>query len=523
MLPAPAKIELSIGLTGAPPQRVTLDTSGLDAIDLVLMCGDLPIDGSGELERWLIDRWRAGASVAADIPTYYRTLPVGFAGRAVLVNPAAAPAAGAIALETLLPLLKALRRLITTARPLHALDYRLASEAHRADPANPKGYLLDAAGDPADLRERVRAASTKLQADILAPLEALLARTELKAAYEALLDDPSTFDASLWTPALGTLRSLLRNLALYGMAEALPASSAGGSAEIAQTLYAQGAAMAAAARKRLDTVAAILPVPAPPVPAGDPIQQARNRAGALDQRVAALNEAGRSLLGKSMSLAPLFQFQAEAAAEIAGRIATPIESDPIKIDTWLASLARVRKPLGNLNWIINLRSWIGGAESAMKPIQLPGRDGDPWVGAAWSKAPAAGDVLAVMAVDPPADVTAVQCGLVIDDWTEVVPTANETTGIAFHFDRPNAMPPQALLLAVSPNLDGHWEWDELVATIRDTMELARVRALEPEQIAATPYFHVLPAALLQFATGGGLSTLLSHNAVMRPTTIVSTP
>ena len=44
-------------------------------------------------------------------------------------------------------------------------------------------------------------------------------------------------------------------------------------------------------------------------------------------------------------------------------------------------------------------------------------------------------------------VDAVQCGLLLDEWTELVPSARETTGIAFHFDRPNAVAPQAMLLA----------------------------------------------------------------------------
>ena len=47
-----------------------------------------------------------------------------------------------------------------------------------------------------------------------------------------------------------------------------------------------------------------------------------------------------------------------------------------------------------------------------------------------------------------------QCGLVLDEWTESVPAKQATTGVAFHFNRPNATAPQALLLAVPPVVRG---------------------------------------------------------------------
>ena len=45
-----------------------------------------------------------------------------------------------------------------------------------------------------------------------------------------------------------------------------------------------------------------------------------------------------------------------------------------------------------------------------------------------------------------------QGGLLIDDWTEVIPVKDETTGIAFNYNQPNAMPPQAFALAVPPKI-----------------------------------------------------------------------
>jgi hypothetical protein len=104
--------------------------------------------------------------------------------------------------------------------------------------------------------------------------------------------------------------------------------------------------------------------------------------------------------------------------------------------------------------------------------------------------------------------------MMLDDWSEIVPGDAETTGLAFHFDRPNAAAPQALLLAVSPTLDGAWEWSDLVAIVEETFDRAKVRAVEPDQLIGTDYFNALPATLLEFSTGRMyLSTELVANAL----------
>jgi hypothetical protein len=73
-----------------------------------------------------------------------------------------------------------------------------------------------------------------------------------------------------------------------------------------------------------------------------------------------------------------------------------------------------------------------------------------------------------------------QAGLVIDDWTETAPADQETTGVAFNFNRPNAVAPQALLVAVAPVLRGHWTWDDLVGSVHEALDLAKLRAVEPQ-------------------------------------------
>jgi hypothetical protein len=88
-----------------------------------------------------------------------------------------------------------------------------------------------------------------------------------------------------------------------------------------------------------------------------------------------------------------------------------------------------------------------------------------------------------------------QCGLLLDEWTEVIPAPEETTGITFHYDRPNAEPPQVMMLAVPPRITGQWQWADLVDAIHETMELARRRAVEPDHVGSTSYGRFLPATI----------------------------
>jgi hypothetical protein len=104
-----------------------------------------------------------------------------------------------------------------------------------------------------------------------------------------------------------------------------------------------------------------------------------------------------------------------------------------------------------------------------------------------------------------------QAGLLIDEWNEVIPNRIETTGIAVHYNQPNTEPPQCLLLAVSPTIKGHWDWDDLVDTLVDTFDRAKRRAVEPDFLRTTPFAQLLPAVLTTFTSFpfGTISTNLA--------------
>ncbi|MCA1613606.1 MAG: hypothetical protein LC800_05500 [Acidobacteria bacterium] len=80
----------------------------------------------------------------------------------------------------------------------------------------------------------------------------------------------------------------------------------------------------------------------------------------------------------------------------------------------------------------------------------------------------------------------------------MIPGTDETTGIAFHYDRPNCEPPQTWLLALPAVRDGAWSWEELLAAVNHALDSAKLRAIEPVHLDDTPYSWFLPATMSSY-------------------------
>ncbi len=281
----------------------------------------------------------------------------------------------------------------------------------------------------------------------------------MKARIDGLFAEPAIFVAAAWTADLAALRTLLRALVPFGIAEALPGSvtdpvapeAAASAVAVSRRPGDDGPRPRSETRDRRDGSGNASPPTPPPA---DPDAAAAAAAAAIQGVVDRTGRALRHTLGEDMPLTPLFGFDAATAAEVAAAATDPIASGPLAIETWLQSLSRIRDAAGTLAWVASGAEWLLGAPLDMVPVQTPRAAGDPWIGGAFGAATLPGDVLSVMTVTPPANPAVPLAGLMLDDWSEIVPGDSETTGLAFHFDRPNAAPPQALLLAVSPTLDG---------------------------------------------------------------------
>jgi hypothetical protein len=47
---------------------------------------------------------------------------------------------------------------------------------------------------------------------------------------------------------------------------------------------------------------------------------------------------------------------------------------------------------------------------------------------------------------------------------------------------------------------GSWHWDDLVGVLTDTLDRAKLRAVEPDQLGFTAYGHLLAALLTSVST-----------------------
>jgi hypothetical protein len=116
--------------------------------------------------------------------------------------------------------------------------------------------------------------------------------------------------------------------------------------------------------------------------------------------------------------------------------------------------------------------------------QLPHVEGERWVGLplpAGGSLPAGKLSLVVQKADD-LDAAKPMVGLWLDDWVEVVPHARENTGITFQFNAPDACAPQAILLAVPPDLSKPWTAWSLHRLLLETLELASLRAVDAEAL-----------------------------------------
>ncbi len=211
------------------------------------------------------------------------------------------------------------------------------------------------------------------------------------------------------------------------------------------------------------------------------------------------------LFGEQCLYAPIFTLKTIEAGKLKSAFKSEnreslLRTDPYALNTWRLRMARVRKGFQTLNDLIFLKEIEENQESNFTVSQIstdPLTDEDLWIGLENNNRqypngcvsialhqPVEGDVKFELPV----------CGLLIDEWVEVIPAKNETTGVAFNYDAPASRPAQAILLAVPPDLvqDGQkWADEHLISTVSETMELAKIRAVDSASLRHMGHF--LPA------------------------------
>ena len=402
-----------------------------------------------ELEMRLLYHLRSSLGLAADVRL-----------RIVAERPAdAAPTA--LALDDVLTQAMAVRRLLACGRTLDAADLALPQDD------------VAPAIDLAELGRRCTRAEAAL-------------RSTHKALLKLLVPDTSA-DASAW-------RAAMLKLLDFGITGALPVSAHGDDAAIRAALAAQAAALVKDSAGRLERGAALRALPLADTP---------------DKQRDALLERLRAVFGSGF--VALARFDVGNAAEFdATRAASTAlqDGDALAVHTWLDRIERVREAPARLADALRGAEVLGtGSQLRLSVAQLPTPAQAPGASARWvalkpnpGQSVPAGHLSMVLHVggrqtkaQPMATLDTGQpiCGLLIDEWVELVPNASETTALAFQFNPPDACAPQALLLALPPVVGQPWTVETLHQVLIETMDLARLRGVDAEALGELG--HYLPA------------------------------
>ena len=372
-----------------------------------------------------------------------------------------------------LPLADRLRRVLGTARPLDGRHFQSASK----DPPPPDGNLGRV--DAAELRTRV---GTRLGV--------------VRGLVPTLQSAVNAVNTSATTANVEALRDALVALANAGVSYAFPRSAVGSTA-IQIDALAQQATAVLSRTTALDA-------------ATDDKLAAADAATNTDTKLGLLGDVVKAWMGGDTLVLPRFVFpnasavaQADAARdELLSHVRDTVGA-PLPVEEWLHGAACVRPLVHGFEMIRLMADAIRDEPLALSAIQLPFRTGDSWLGAEFPESmQIVHDTVSVMQHLPQGfDAAGAQCGLLIDEWLETIPSREEVTGLAFNFNAPNSAPPQALLLAVTPNETGSWQWDDLVDSVLDTFRRARLRAVEPDALGDLGGIGtLLPALVAEFGT-----------------------
>jgi hypothetical protein len=303
---------------------------------------------------------------------------------------------------------------------------------------------------------------------------------------------------------LEALRVALMQMAAFGIQGAVPVSVASEGPEARATLLLQARSVAKEVQRRLDRIAAL--------------ERTFNAAQAApeshrDHDLARMKE----IFGADFRVLPRVTLaNAANLTEAFGASFTLQANDPLAAIAWFQRASRVREGVTRLHAAMLYGETLGdGGVLNLQVGQLPYQLGDRWVAlpSAPDKTVPVGrlSLVAQMPMAQPVRFDQPLAGLLIDEWVEVVPSRRETTGLTFHYDQPNSAAPQALLLAVPADGRAAWDLDSLEAIMRETMELARLRAVPPASRHETVWIEDgLPEGATPLGDGEGWTWVRLH-------------
>ena len=192
----------------------------------------------------------------------------------------------------------------------------------------------------------------------------------------------------------------------------------------------------------------------------------------------------RMLLGNHFPMLP--RFSAANGPELAaslGQQTALCGGDQFAPHAWLARLSLVRPSVDKLARVLSAAEVAGASAGDLAVLQIPFTPAERWLALPWcqrmhkrrSRSSLHGMASSIRSKP--------LAGLFCDAWSEIIPSAVETTGVSFHYDAPGARAPQTILIAVPPDPAATtWSFDALLDTVLEAHDLGRIRAVGPKEL-----------------------------------------
>lgn len=468
LLPDPTTLFCNVIINGDTlnPRPVFAADLGLQPIDLMYLVNE-ELDNDDSILSLIIKKYVRENS---GTPGYTKDTTL-----QIIYGPE--PEDGYFTFDEVLPVLLYARKIITSSRPLNTRDYMLPGDADSVFPL----YNIS------ELGNRLAAA-----------------RSTLDTARTALSNALNSFSFSGVMDALYTLSK-------FGMEQTVYEFVHDTTPEDEDNLRAWGASVLALSHAKYDTSSPI----AQPAPGDDPAPY-----------VTSVIDCMKTIFGQSFAPLPLFQIRPAEQTYLAlmASYSSTLKADhamnDLLMEEWLTSMARVRKNTANYEMLSILASAVDFKSfhnlRQLLPMQLPyaGDGTERWLGASVTTAAGLKEGRIAIGASVPAGyvVSGDQVGIMIDDWIDVIPAKEQTSGISFHHNQPNAKAPQCLLLGLTPQITGSWRWNDLVDMLNETLDLAKKRAVDYERISSSVVGQ-LPAFSMPFAQSGNLIGLSGAHIV----------
>jgi hypothetical protein len=500
-LPDPSLIELYVTYANAAPppantiKRVYLSQLDIQPIDLIYIIPDTLSNDESELAQRVKKYIRETFSLVID--------------KEIAIDYMASADTGKTRLYDMHSYLVQLKKLVLDGRYVKSTDF---CQGGSEEAAMPDRYHYD------DLWNRIDRALNGVP--LVVPLYGLKG---ISTRIGTLIADITPNPAPTLSE-LNELSDLMQAAAHFGIERTITKTRS----SLYSDLLNAAASVKEQADKKVDAVMLILvpPAPLPPLPDSSSGQEDKDIPGFVQK----LMKCAKILFGDSFRIIPQIMVQDKSANALnahfktnplviqVNTLLTDHYDNPLVVDGWLNSVSRVRKKIATLEMVSVLADVVNNRDSfnsiEFRPFQFPYDNDsfDRWMALGITalteeermKKLKSNRLCLAISEDVSTFFATYITGFVIDDWTEVIPNSEEVSGIAFHYDQPESKPPQVLLLAMSPVFTGQWAWDDLLATVNETLDEAKSRAVSYEEVSTSPFGQFLPGTWVP-ATDGAMT------------------